>query len=187
MTYLLSIDPGLSTGVALGQFDHDDGYWEPCHYQLVKAWQFTGGAVGLADWFRSGELERVGEDHTSYDTEERIVICEKFTARQPLTRKMEESLRGEGWLVGQHVLPDYDVDPSVWPHPPAQYFAGGKDKNEKKRRQHAWLKEKGLYVTGKTLGQPNADDARSAIAHSIGWLRKREHMPTLKHYFKEDG
>lgn len=178
MTYLLSIDPGLSNGAALGHYSDTEAY------ELVKAYQFKGGARGLADWFRSGALYRDTEDWPSYDTEERVVICEKFTARQPLTRVMEESLRGEGWLVGEHWLPDYDVDPSVWPHPPAQYFAGGKDQPEKKKRMHAWLKSHDLYVTGSMLGQPNADDARSAIAHSIGWLRKQEHGPTLERYFR---
>ena len=42
--YVLSIDPGLSTGVALLSYEEDS----PA--ELVKAWQFTGGVSGLTAW-----------------------------------------------------------------------------------------------------------------------------------------
>lgn len=180
MTYLLWIDPGMSTGVALGR------YSDTKPYELVKAWQIPGGLVGFRDFFRSGQLLEpdIGD--------ESVVGCEKFTPRPNakgggLPLKVVEPMRIEGWLVGEEILPDYPVDgtpaPREWQHPPAQYFAGGKDQPEKKKRQHAWLKEHDFYVTGSMLGQPNADDARSAIAHSIAFMRKLEHMPTLKEHF----
>lgn len=179
MTYLLSIDPGTSSGFALGYFSDD----EP--YRLVQAFQVTGGAVGLRDFLLSIALYSSTEHRPSYDVEPRVTICEKFTARQPLTRKMEEALKAEGWLEAERRMPRHADKPSLWGDPAAQYFAGGKDKAEKKKRQHAWLKEHDLYVTGSMVGQPNADDARSAIAHAIAYLRRIDHRPTLEHYFPE--
>ena len=39
--YVLSIDPGLSTGVALLSYGEDSPV------ELVEGWQFTGGVAGL--------------------------------------------------------------------------------------------------------------------------------------------
>lgn len=51
--YLLSIDPGVSTGIALLSFEEDS----PA--ELVQGWQFTGGVVGLTSWIKGnwGEEE----------------------------------------------------------------------------------------------------------------------------------
>lgn len=42
--YVLSIDPGVSTGIALLSFEEDS----PA--ELVRGWQFTGGVAGLIRW-----------------------------------------------------------------------------------------------------------------------------------------
>lgn len=44
--YVLSIDPGLSTGVALLSYEEDS----PA--ELVEGWQFTGGVAGLLEWLK---------------------------------------------------------------------------------------------------------------------------------------
>ena len=56
VTYLLWIDPGMSTGVALGR------YSDTKPYELVKAWQIPGGLVGFRDFFRSGQLLEPEDD-----------------------------------------------------------------------------------------------------------------------------
>lgn len=181
MSLLLWIDPGMSTGIALGTYSDDQPY------TLEGTWQVGGGLRGLVEWWDS---DAPGEVEMLYLGE---IGVEKFTPRPHaggggLTLKTVEPLRIEGWLVGNRLIEDYPLDgssaPPQWQHPPLQYFAGGKTVAEKKKRQHAWLKEHGLYVTGKDVGQPNADDARSAIAHSIAFLRKF-HRPTQGHYFRE--
>ena len=74
----------------------------------------------------------------------------------------------------------------TWTSPAQQYFSGGEGKAKKKQAQHRWLKEKGLYVTGKMVGCDNADDVRSAIAHAIAYLVRSKHRPTIEHYFPKE-
>ena len=69
--------------------------------------------------------------------------------------------------------------------PAQQYFIGGKDKAEKKKRQHAWLKENGYAIMPKDLGTKDCDDVRSALGHAISWLRRQKHKPTLDMFRKE--
>src|SRR5699024_3574673 len=82
-----------------------------------------------------------------------------------------EPLRCEGVLVA-HDLPDEYVQPAQ------QYIAGGKGKAERKKRQHALLRDTGFYRTGKDLDAPDADDYRSAVAHALSWLMRTGHKPT---------
>jgi len=116
------------------------------------------------------------------------VIAEKFTARNTkgfsYTTASLEPLRGEGVLIAKGVIPDYQPGVKEWRDPKYQYVVGGKDKDDKKKRLHAFLKDSGeFYVTGaKHLdGAPNADDARSAIGHALSYLAKtRRHKPTFE-------
>lgn len=45
--YVLSIDPGVSTGIALLSFE------EGSPAELVQGWQFTGGVAGICDWLNA--------------------------------------------------------------------------------------------------------------------------------------
>lgn len=214
--YVLSIDPGISNGVALLSFDPDS----PA--ELVKAWQFPGGVQGLIEWLNEhwdGEFwdsyndqpntrgfyhwkMGVGSDrlevdsHTEYNYESdneddwetevpgnTAVITEKFTARSTqgfsYTTASLEPLRGEGALIALGLMPDYQPRSKVWRDPKYQYLVGGKDKADKKKRLHKFLKDSGFYVTGGMLGEPNADDARSAIGHGLAYIaRELKHRPT---------
>lgn len=177
MKTLISIDPGMSTGLIVGTYSDA----EP--FKLTHAFQIEGGVEGFIEflnpkyndvWFFGGVRFEVPHDLT--------VLVEKFTARGaaagPFALRTEalEPLRIEGALLAMGV-------PITWVQPPQQYFLPGKDKAEKKKRQHAWLKDNGFYIAPKDVGCKDADDARSAIAHGLAWLRKR-HMPTARHYFK---
>lgn len=107
--YVLSIDPGVSTGIALLSFEEDS----PA--ELVEGWQFTGGVTGLTGWledhwdgrswdsyndepntrgfysWKMGVKDRLAvDDHTEYNYDSdrstevpgnTVVIAEKFTAR----------------------------------------------------------------------------------------------------------
>lgn len=139
--------------------------------------QFRGGAEELS--LRAAQLQLIyPEAHW---------ICENFTARSPkgfsYTTASLEPLVGIGVLIDRGVI-DRD-DKNQMCDPRLQYFAGGKDKAEKKKRQHAWLKEHDLYVTPKSVSSPDADDVRSSMAHAIAWFRRQKHMPTINHYFPE--
>lgn len=173
---LLSIDPGWSTGIALFSAPDD------APATLAGVWQFEGGVAALIDWHYDhlGAIIRLDECEA---------IVEKFTARATdgfsYTTRSLEPLVCEGFLIAHGYVPPYQgAKTPGWVQPPAQYFAGGKDKADRKKRQHAFLKATGeFYVTGKQLGAPNADDARSAIAHGLARLRE-VHAPTREFCWK---
>lgn len=167
--YLLSIDPGVSTGAAVLSWGDN----EPP--RLEEVWQFTGGLSGFRDWWdRFPRFDLPG-----------LVIAEKFSpithANYALTLDSVEPLRIEGLMFSEGLMPDYDKAEKRWRRPADQYIFGGKTKPEKKKAQHRWLKENGFYVTGSMVGAADADDARSAIAHGLSYLVKEvKHRPTFE-------
>lgn len=176
--YLLSIDPGISTGVALLR------YTDGTVPVAVQVWQFRGGAEGLNEWIESHTVKDDPEEPTLVSLPEwpnwhpATYLAEKFNPRGSgqgfsYTASSLEPLRCEGVLVA-HGLPD------VYAQPPQQYLAGGKNKADKKKRQHAALKDLGYYVTGKDVGCPDADDVRSALAHGLSFLARIGHVPTYE-------
>lgn len=214
MKTLISLDPGVSTGLCVGTYSDT----EP--FKLTHFFQIEGGVEGFLknvrvthgeDWSmlsygvihlperKSVELyrnelyyhdgwEECEEDHfcPEEDRSEGVtVIAEKFTARGGANTgfsyrtKDLEPLRIEGAMLAMGLEPN-------WVSPPQQYFSGGEGKAKKKQAQHRWLKEKGLYVTGKMVGCDNADDVRSAIAHAIAFLVRQKHRPTIEHYFPKE-
>lgn len=189
MKTLISIDGGMSTGISVGTYSDIDPY------ELGAFFQFEGGVEGFIKKVYTSEngygdqLIRVREgsvhgDLVLGDEEELTVVAEKFTARgggQGFSLRTEhlEPLRVEGAMLAMGLKPH-------WRSPQHQYFAGGKTKAEKKKAQHKWLKDHGLYVTGKMVDSPDADDVRSSIAHAIAWLVSQRHKPTIEHYFKEE-
>lgn len=182
MKTLISIDPGQSSGLICGTYSDDTPF------ELTHAFQIEGGVEGFVEKVKTSEngygdlLIRIWgtpeADVVLGDEVEMTVLVEKFNARGSAnagftyTSKSLEPLRIEGALIAMGV-------PITWVQPPQQYFLPGKDKAEKKKLQHAWLKENGYYIAPKDLGAKDADDARSATAHAISWLRRQKHKPTL--------
>ena len=175
----LAIDPGLSTGMCLFSFGDDQSF------KQERMWQFNGGAGGLA---RALDMLAIDADPGMYISGEilDVLVVEKFTPRGgpgfSLTQASAEPLRGEGVLIGRGFEPFIS-----WAEPSQQYFMGGTDLAEKKKRSREFLKLHGLYLTGKTVGQKDADDAISAELHAIAWLRRKRHMPTLLALFGPEG
>lgn len=177
--YVLSIDPGLSTGIALLSYGEDS----PA--ELKYANQFGGGVSGLLDWIgyhrlHDEDLFLLGSGVVPFDR----TVCEKFTARNTrgfsYTTASLEPLRGEGALIALGLMPDYTVSEKRWRDPALQYFSGGSGKAERKRKQHAFLKANGFYRTGSDFGTADADDFRSACAHGIAYIaRELKHKPTF--------
>jgi len=196
MTTLVVIDPGLSSGICVGEYSDTEPF-RPTH-----AFQIEGGLTGFFDSFdRISEIEfnqfelwigKYGSDNlhrVDMEDEDSVrFVCEKFTPRQSLTLKSAEPLRIEGALVQMGIVPDYvqgGKNPQ-WQHPPAQYFCGGQTLSEKKKRSREFLKKHGLHLTGKMVGCKDADDAISARLHAFAYMRRIKHMPTLRHYFGEE-
>jgi len=178
--YLLSLDTGISTGVSLLSYTEDT---VPA---LEGAWQFSGGADSLRDWLDSAPLPQSSRGASFYGIAGTIrntgtdIICEAFTARNPrgyhYTTSSLEALVGVGVLIDRRLV---DRESKRYRDPNYQYLVGGSDLKDKKRRMHRFLKESGFYVTGKQLGAPDADDARSAIAHGLAYLAREGHTPTF--------
>lgn len=177
MTYLLSIDPGVSSGVVWGYYD------KKLPYEPLQSWQFSGGLIGFQEWW-SGRKFGHG---LGYPLMPDVIICEKFTplnnAGFSHTLKSVEPLRIEGALVALGIMPDYMPEHyDVWPRPASLYFMGGSGKADKLKRSRAWLKEHGLLLTGKDVGQPDAMDVTSATLHAFAYLIRQKHRPTMEHY-----
>lgn len=198
--YILSIDPGKSSGVALLAYNDREAW-------LEGSWQFGGGSIRLRNFinYRFGWDEVPGQffvlkeypqfslnpveepwrftlkrPHGNGKYDNLTVIAEKFTARNTqgfsYTTDSLEPLRGEGVLLALEVMPDYSPNEKRWRDPKLQYLVGGKDKADKKKRQHKFLKDSGFYVVPSALGTTDADDFRSACAHGLAYLQRE-----LKH------
>lgn len=193
--YLLSIDPGMSSGIALLSYTDDT---IPV---LEHSWQFYGGVGKFRQWVRMhwfGErydLERDkilpagidmwGEGLNFYakcgytDFEGNLVegnlqvICEKFQPRPSSTTGFEHSsetvepLLCEGVLLQAYMMPLYDKKEVLWRQPSHQYLVGGKDLADKKKRQHRFLKEAGYYVTNKMYPESRKRDAADDVRSAI--------------------
>ena len=165
MTLLLSIDPGMSSGIALGTYS----VTEP--YRRIASFQPRGGARGFADWWMA---ERPEHDE---------IVCERFSVRQALAHDAAEPLRIEGWLIGEGIMPPYPS--SHWSEPASMYFMAlhSDPLKVKKAKAQAWLKRYDLWATGKQFTHTDGADVNSATLHAISALRKSNHIPTMRAYF----
>ena len=185
MTHILSIDTGKSNGLALGYFD------DAHPYQLVKGWQFLGGPRGLSNWIkdhRQEHREDVPGDHW-WDFEtltlpgSDIAICsEKFVPvpGKGFSQGLDSTLPlvCEGVLIALGVMPDYP-DPR-WRRPASMYQYAGDTLQRKKKLSRMFLREKGLYMFPKELGQPDNNDFVSAVLHGLAYTAKvLKHKPTF--------
>lgn len=183
LRYGLTIDPGMENGVCL--FSWGDS--EPL--KIEHRWQFPGGAEALSKFLTMKKIQRTGGatammEHDGVVIVLDAIVVEKFTPRPhesfQLTLKSVEPLRGEGVLIGR------SLEVAItWQEPAAQYFMGGKDLPDKKKRSRAFLKNYNLLPTGKEFARPDANDAISATLHAFAYLRHIKHLPTLRAYFPD--
>lgn len=191
MKTLISLDPGFSTGLCVGTYSDDTPF------ELTHAFQIEGGVEGFlkrVSTFENGYgdfLVAIKDSTGSFAGEtvgeetELTVLVEKFNARGSAnagfsyTTASLEPLRVEGAILALGIKPQ-------WVQPAQQYFLGGKDKAEKKKRQHKWMKDSGYFISPKSVGAKDADDARSALAHCISYLRRQKHKPTLDLFREEE-
>ena len=188
MKTLISIDPGLSTGVICGTYSDT----EP--FRVTHAFQIEGGVEGFlkhcyTDYIHVNGVTQsrlflpviIGRGGIPLD-KDTTVLAEKFTARGSANAGFSyrtdalEPLRVEGAILALGIKP-------IWVSPQLQYILGGESKAEKLKNRNAWFKEHkdlGYYITGKDVGCKDANDARSALAHCISYLRREKHKPTLE-------
>lgn len=178
----LTIDPGKETGIC---------FWSGTDvgFQVHARWQFPGGADALHEWLESSVI-RVGSRiaYGSSSSYSPLVIdalvVEKFTPHDSegfsLTLDSVEPLVCEGVLIAHGLRPFIS-----WAQPSQQYFMGGSTLTlaEKKKAARKFLETYDLLPTGKEFGRKDAKDAISATLHSIAYLRRARHMPTMHQLF----
>lgn len=185
MSYILTIDPGKSSGFVLGYYSDT----EP--WTRVAYWQVPNGVQGVRDWYNLHFAEPDyfdPHDGTSdIPIKDIYVLGEKYV---PLSGKgfshtlgSVEPLRVEGALIALGLLPAEYPAPQ-WQRADQQYFCGGDNVREKRKRSKAWLKKKGLNVTGKSVGAKDAEDVISATLHALSWARKH-HEPSKRFYWPD--
>lgn len=167
MTYLLTIDPGMSTGITLGH------YTESTRYERTQFWQVEGGLAGFRQWRDRYYRRKLGRW---------TVVCEKFVPLPaPRTFKTQElePIRIEG------VVEDTMLD-VVWQRAASMVLAGGTTPAQRKRASDDVLRRLGLWTTGSMVGMKDANDVNSAQKHAIAYLRSIKHRPTIEALLAEE-
>lgn len=83
------------------------------------------------------------------------------------------------------VMP-YDYENKRWQRAACQLLAGGATKAERKKNSGLVLKQGGLWLTGKDVGQKDADDAISAQKHALWYLLHTvKHEPTIRRFWPD--
>lgn len=177
----LTIDPGKSNGICL---------WEAggLGFLIIDRWQFSGGADALSTWLDVQML--VGLQKLIVYSKDSIrfkvdrLVVEKFTPHEnegfKLTVDAVEPLVCEGVLIAHKLRPFIQ-----WAQPAQQYFIGSSEapKKEKLKAARRFLQTHHMLPSGTEFGTKDADDAVSATLHSIAYLRRIRHMPTMLQLF----
>lgn len=158
MTYLLSIDPGGNTGIALGFYD------ATTPYRLVERWQVHGGLEGFKHWWL----------HSRPHFDE--IIVEKFILSAD--NEFDADLTPVYIEGALSVLLDMAGKAAAW-QPRTEkslltgYPKGAQTKAQKQRVRFDFLERFGLFKAG-----TENDDSNDAITHALVYLKKRMHEPT---------
>ena len=173
---LIAIDPGKSSGVALFN------YTDETPATLVGVRQLSDGIREICDEV-SGLTEMIAFSKTGMWT----VVCERFV---PLTEDgfshtsdSLEPLRIEGALIDRGIMSaSYSDD--RWQRASCQLITGSGNDETRKQASNALLEKHGMWYTGADVGQPNADDAISAIKHGIYYMKNTvKHRPTQEKFW----
>lgn len=156
MKKLLSIDPGMMSGVVIGQFDDDMPY-------IRLGWaEVPDGLEGIAG--------------TAMPWDADVVVCERFRARHMARsyRQNElEPLRIEGFVRAMRGDTHFR-----WPEQRGLGMGGVP-------AMHQAMKSNGLWLTGEAIpNHKDADDVNAATAHALAWLASQGHEPTLEAYLR---
>ena len=174
MAYITWFDPGVSTGIVTGWFN------DTHHYEPRSVWQVPGGQDVLMDWLDKHPIESLGQ----------IIGSEKFIPR-PIpggshTLESTYPLVQEGLLVGRGYMPPYPR--GNWQPASSQLLVHGDSSAESKKLTDDLLRRLGLWLTGRYVAQPDANDANSTTKHILFFLsRTLKHKPTLEWMYGEDG
>jgi hypothetical protein len=172
--YLLSIDPGKSTGIALGV------YGDTVPYIRIGYWQVEGGLEGFCRWYEEHDAGMVDVvDHVitlfgqdgggSKHTVQLDKVAEKFTlssGNQYVADLTPVEIEGALYAYGEDI---------TW-----------QSRSDKALVKDAVLKKNGMWLTGRMVGCKDARDANDATIHALVHMMRKRHIPTVRHYFTEE-
>ena len=171
VNYILAIDPGRATGVAIGRYTLVDPV------EIIYTGIIPGGAVGFAEWlYNTNDVKSIVENDCSYGFPEEYdgldwhidVACEVFKPRGGNFAPDSEALRIEGIMI------DHFGNIINWHSP-----------SEKSLVNDSFLKEHDLWVTGKDVDHTDGRDANDALIHVFVYMMRNRHIPTLEAYWKK--
>lgn len=157
MSKVLSIDPGMSTGLVRAKVTDD------AKPHIEWKLQVENGLEGLQDmelpfYLTDPLLDRV--------------VCEAFHPR-PMSRSYRldelEPLRIEGYVWGHR-------GDTLFRQPEQRHLFKEGDNFAKSK---AFLQWAGYWTTGSEVGCDDANDTNSAMMHLFGYLRDNKHRPTI--------
>ena len=155
MTTILSIDPGKMTGLAWGRFSDTDPY-EVNEYTAVEF-------DDLSDMIWNGK-------HPWAD----ILVIERFVPQSGTDYTLKEDDLAGVEVIGmlKHGLV-HDFNEVYY-----------QLRSEKWNVPDQLLKDHGLWADGKDVNWTDGRDVNDAIIHALVLLKKKEHLPTLRKYFR---
>lgn len=152
MSTVLAIDPGMSTGITLMEYEIGK------RPEIKWQWQIERGLVGLKSDFP-------WEMHIEH------AVVERFTPR-PVAFSYSldelEPLRIEGWLSAM-----FHEREITWQDPPQRKLVRTLPETEE------FLQAYGYWATGTDVGCKDADDANSATMHALAYIRNQAHRATI--------
>lgn len=161
MTRILSVDPGLNTGVSLGYYD------ATTPYRQLQRWQVHHGPEGFIDWIEREcpEYDEVVVERYVYSDDEvgdivgvPIEGVVLWDARKRGAQVIWQDRTHKGRLIG---------------YPPEAVT-----KAQRQRVRFDFLERFGFFLPG-----TENDDTNDAITHAIVSLKVRNHMPTLRAFW----
>ena len=170
INYVMAIDPGRATGVAIGRLSIT------MPMEVVFTGIISGGTYGFAEWLHdTNDGKSIIENDCSYNCPEESAeleyhkdsVCENFKVRCGNFVPDLEPLRIEG------VVMDHFGSVTQW-HTPA----------DKSMVTDDFLKEHGLWLTGKDVDHEDARDANDAMIHLFVHAMRIRHIPTLETYWR---
>lgn len=164
MTYMLIVDPGANTGVALAYYD------AITPFQIIKRFQVHGGLNGFLAWLDTGEIDVMVDEY----------VVEKFIHDPNADAADLSGVPIEGVIA--HLAHIEEV-PVIWQTRSDKsgligYPESATTKAQRQRVRFDFLDRFGLFLPG-----TENDDAHDAIIHGIVNLKRRKHRPTLDFYF----
>ena len=167
--YVIAIDPGVATGVAIGR----RSIYDPL--EVIFTGIVPGGTVGFCEWlYMTNDGKTIIEQDCAKEFPDEFgnldwhteVVCETFKPRGGSFAPSMESLRIEGVVI------DHFGSIVKWQTPA-----------DKTLVKDEFLKEHGLWLTGKDVGHEDGRDANDALLHLFIHALRSRHIPTLEEYW----